>query len=151
MLIENNEAFLSELTKLFHQNQAKDGSLYLTMKRYDGRTKPIPRKRDPSKDRKSKGKGPQKGGKQPTAAAAPSSSSSSTSAPPSSLEYKCLIRAQMGKKKISTVIAAKDVNKFQLAYSNLLKGNLYGLKKKVDKKKADAKCPGSGSKAKATQ
>ncbi|KAG0421796.1 hypothetical protein HPB47_002335 [Ixodes persulcatus] len=53
-------------------------------------------------------------------------------------EYKCLLRAHGGPKKISTVINAKDVNRFQLAYANLLKGNIDGLKKK-DKKKSTAK------------
>ncbi|XP_026273620.1 signal recognition particle 14 kDa protein [Frankliniella occidentalis] len=41
----------------------------------------------------------------------------------------CLIRATLRNKTISTVVAPKDVNKFQLAYSSLLKGNLDGLKK----------------------
>ncbi|KAH7972229.1 hypothetical protein HPB52_009764 [Rhipicephalus sanguineus] len=53
-------------------------------------------------------------------------------------EYKCLLRAHAGPNKISTVINAKDVNRFQLAYANLLKGNIDGLKKK-DKKKSTAK------------
>jgi len=109
MLIENNETFLSELTKFFQKNQNK--AIYLTMKRYDGRVKPKTCKEVIQQ------------------------------APPQ--EYKCLIKVKTGKKKISTIVNAKDVNKFQLAYTNLLKGNLYGLKKK-DKKK------GSG-KSKATQ
>ncbi|KAH9417467.1 RNA-binding signal recognition particle subunit srp14 [Dermatophagoides pteronyssinus] len=50
-------------------------------------------------------------------------------------QYKCLIRVHDRTRKISIIVSAKDVNKFQQAYSNLLKGNLYGLKKK-DKKKA---------------
>ncbi|RWS08422.1 signal recognition particle 14 kD protein-like protein [Dinothrombium tinctorium] len=97
MLLEN-ETFLSELTNLFSINRSKGGSLYITVKRYDGRTKPKPR---------------------------------SAQTP---VENKCLIRAHIGQKKISTVVNAKDVNKFQLAYSNLLKGNFYGLKKRVKKK-----------------
>ncbi|XP_046402216.1 signal recognition particle 14 kDa protein [Ischnura elegans] len=54
-------------------------------------------------------------------------------------EYLCLMRATLGNKKISTVVHPKDVNKFQQAYCNLLKGNLDGLKKlKKSKKKAKA-------------
>ncbi|XP_034251282.1 signal recognition particle 14 kDa protein isoform X2 [Thrips palmi] len=44
-------------------------------------------------------------------------------------EYLCLIRAKCGSKTISTVVPSKDVSKFQMAYSTLLKGNLDGLKK----------------------
>jgi signal recognition particle subunit SRP14 len=128
MLIENNETFLSELTKLFNQNQTNGKSLYLTMKRYDGRTKPLPRAKS-SPDYKPKRK--------------PNKQTATTSSSSTSAENKCLIRAQIGNKKISTVIAAKDINKFQLAYSSLLKGNLYGLKKR-DKKTTSSKTGGSG-------
>ncbi|XP_017778094.1 PREDICTED: signal recognition particle 14 kDa protein [Nicrophorus vespilloides] len=48
---------------------------------------------------------------------------------PEPSEYMCLIRAQSRSKKIATVINQKDINKFQVAYSSLLKGNLDGLKK----------------------
>ncbi|CAH0551276.1 unnamed protein product [Brassicogethes aeneus] len=44
-------------------------------------------------------------------------------------EHMCLVRAKFRSKKIATVIHQKDVNKFQVAYSSLLKGNLDGLKK----------------------
>ncbi|KAH7942479.1 hypothetical protein HPB49_024520 [Dermacentor silvarum] len=108
MVLLENESFLSELTKLF-QKYRSSGSVYITMKRYDGKTKPKPR--------------------QEKLAANPIQ-------PPA--EYKCLLRAHAGPNKISTVINAKDVNRFQLAYANLLKGNIDGLKKK-DKKKSTAK------------
>lgn len=73
---------MSELTLLFEKSRTSKGkSIYLTMKRYDGRIKPKP-----------------KSEKNPTQTS----------------EYKCLIRASLGKKKISTVISARDVNKFQL-------------------------------------
>ncbi|RWS23638.1 Signal recognition particle protein-like protein [Leptotrombidium deliense] len=107
-----NETFLSELTNFFAANRDKGGSLYITLKRYDGRTKPTPQK---SK----------------TEAGKSTANTASSSQP---VEHKCLIRAHLGKRKISTVVNAKDVNKFQLAYSNLLKGNFYGLKKRVKKK-----------------
>ncbi|XP_076463844.1 signal recognition particle 14 kDa protein-like [Babylonia areolata] len=60
-------------------------------------------------------------------------------------EYKCLIRATLGNRKLSTVINHKDVTKFQMAYGNLLKANIDGLKKK-DKKSARGK-----NKSKSTQ
>nr|CAH7742251.1 unnamed protein product [Callosobruchus chinensis] len=41
----------------------------------------------------------------------------------------CLVRAKFRSKTIATIIHQKDVNKFQVAYSSLLKGNLDGLKK----------------------
>ncbi|KAK2140136.1 hypothetical protein LSH36_1471g00000 [Paralvinella palmiformis] len=77
------------------------------MKRYDGLTKPKPRKGRPQ--------------------------------PPEPSEYKCLIRASLGNSKISTVINQKDVNKFHLAYANLIKGNMDGLKKKEKKGKSKSK------------
>lgn len=66
--------------------------MYITMKRWDGRTKPVPAKRS-SRSHK------------------PVSRSRSNSI---TGENKCILRAQIGDKKISTVISAKDVNKFQL-------------------------------------
>ncbi|KAK9702185.1 Signal recognition particle 14kD protein [Popillia japonica] len=48
---------------------------------------------------------------------------------PESQEHMCIVRAKSRTKKISTVIHQKDINKFQVAYSSLLKGNLDGLKK----------------------
>lgn len=48
---------------------------------------------------------------------------------PEPSEHMCLIRAKLRSKKIATVIHQKDVNKFQVAYSSLLKGNIDGLKK----------------------
>merc|ERR1711976_1106247 len=112
MVLLENEQFLSELTRLFQKGRTS-GSISLTMKRYDGRTKPKPREGRPQ--------------------------------PPEPSEYKCLIRATLGKNKLSTVVLQKDVNKFQLAYANLLKGNMDGLKKK-EKSKSKSK---SKNKAKA--
>ncbi|KAK3094092.1 hypothetical protein FSP39_024062 [Pinctada imbricata] len=111
MVLLENDTFLSELTKLFQKGKSS-GSLSLTMKRYDGRTKPEPRK----------------------------------GSLPEPHEYKCLVRATLGNKKISTVINQKDVNKFQMAYANVLKGNMDGLKKKDKKSAAKGK-----TKSKATQ
>ncbi|XP_064484350.1 signal recognition particle 14 kDa protein-like [Ornithodoros turicata] len=108
MVLLENDSFLCELTKLF-QKYRTTGSVYVTMKRYDGKVKPKPR---------------------------PERLASNPVQPPA--EYKCLLRAHAGNKKISTVINAKDVNKFQQAYVNLLKANIDGLKKK-DKKKSTTK------------
>lgn len=102
--------FLTELTRLF-QKCRTSGSVYITLKKYDGRTKPIPRKGHVE-------------GFEPA-------------------DNKCLLRATDGKKKISTVVSSKEVNKFQMAYSNLLRANMDGLKKKDKKSK--------NKKSKATQ
>lgn len=88
--------FLSELTKLFNANQSRPSSLYITMKRYDGRTKPHPKPKNKS-DPKYKPRRPRQ----------------KSESNPVKDENKCLIRAQIGNKKISTVIAARDINKFQ--------------------------------------
>ncbi|XP_045465435.1 signal recognition particle 14 kDa protein [Harmonia axyridis] len=48
---------------------------------------------------------------------------------PEPQEHMCLIRAKSGSKKLATIIKQKDINKFQVAYSNLIRGNLDGLKK----------------------
>ena len=77
------------------------------MKRYDGRTKRNPRKPN---DKPKKGSKCQVGDLRPE-------------------EYKCLIRARLGDRKISAVIGQKEMNKFQQSYSNLIKGNIIGLKK----------------------
>ncbi|CAM5122075.1 unnamed protein product [Eretmochelys imbricata] len=110
MVLLESEQFLTELTRLF-QKCRTSGSVYITLKKYDGRTKPIPRKGHVE-------------GFEPA-------------------DNKCLLRATDGKKKISTVVSSKEVNKFQMAYSNLLRANMDGLKKKDKKSK--------NKKSKATQ
>jgi signal recognition particle subunit SRP14 len=45
------------------------------------------------------------------------------------------LRATDGKKKGSTVVCSKEVNKFQMAYSNLLRANVDGLKNRDKKNK----------------
>lgn len=111
MLQTNQDSFLSELSKIFESGRQLNKSVWVTMKRYDGRTKRNPRKFN-DKPRK------------------PSKSTSSPSQQEQVAEYKCLIRARTGAKKVSAAIGQKDVNKFQTSYSNLIKGNIYGLKKK---------------------
>ncbi|XP_053142883.1 signal recognition particle 14 kDa protein [Hemicordylus capensis] len=102
MVLLESEQFLTELTRLF-QKCRTTGSVYITLKKYDGRTRPIPRKGHVE-------------GFEP-------------------VDNKCLLRATDGKKKISTVVSSKEVNKFQMAYSNLLRANMDGLKKKDKKSK----------------
>ncbi|XP_072425348.1 signal recognition particle 14 kDa protein isoform X2 [Chiloscyllium punctatum] len=103
MVLLESDSFLTELTRLF-QKCRTTGSIYLTMKKYDGRTKPVPRKGNPD-----------------------------TFEP---ADNKCLLRATDGKKKISTVISSKEVNRFQMAYSNLLRAHMDGLKKKDKRSKS---------------
>ncbi|KAK2174457.1 hypothetical protein NP493_801g02019 [Ridgeia piscesae] len=97
MVLLENDAFLTELTKLFQKSKSS-GSLNITMKKYDGRTKPKPRE--------------------------------GHTQVPDAAEHKCLIRATLANKKLSTVVSQRDMNKFQLAYANVLKANMDGLKKK---------------------
>ncbi|XP_039597578.1 signal recognition particle 14 kDa protein [Polypterus senegalus] len=103
MVLLENDSFLTELTRLF-QKCRTSGSVYITLKKYDGRTKPVPRKGHPE-----------------------------TFEP---ADNKCLLRATDGKKKITTVVSSKEVIKFQMAYSNLLRAHMDGLKKKDKKSKS---------------
>ncbi|CAF0907560.1 unnamed protein product [Rotaria sordida] len=117
MLLENDN-FLLELTKLFQQQRVKNsGSLSLIMKRYDGRTKPKPKL---TKKQRLEQK---------------SSSISHPTTHETVVEYKCLVRAVYGSKKLSTIVSSKDINRFQLAYANLLKANMDTLKKKAKENK----------------
>uniref|UniRef100_A0A3Q3J685 Signal recognition particle 14 kDa protein n=1 Tax=Monopterus albus TaxID=43700 RepID=A0A3Q3J685_MONAL len=43
MVLLENDSFLTELTRLF-QKCRTSGSVVITLKKYDGRTKPVPRK-----------------------------------------------------------------------------------------------------------
>ncbi|XP_062379211.1 signal recognition particle 14 kDa protein [Sardina pilchardus] len=101
MVLLENDSFLTELTRLF-QKCRTSGSVVLTLKKYDGRTKPVPRKGSEFEPN----------------------------------DNKCLLRASDGKKKISTVVSSKEVIKFQMAYSNLLRAHIDGLKKKDKKSKS---------------
>ncbi|THD22730.1 Signal recognition particle 14 [Fasciola gigantica] len=98
-MLLDNDTFLTNLNKLFVQSK-NGGSLYITMKRYDGRTKPVPRK------------GPK------------------TTEVATSQENSCLFRVTLGNQKISTVVHPKDMNRFNQAYSILLKASMDGLKKR---------------------
>ncbi|CAM8882396.1 hypothetical protein QQ045_019198 [Rhodiola kirilowii] len=58
------------------------------------------------------------------------------------IEYRCLVRASDGKKKIATSLGAKDYQRFQASYTTILKARMTSLKKRERKEKrkaADAK------------
>jgi signal recognition particle subunit SRP14 len=120
MLLEN-DLFLSKLTLMFDKSRTK-GHVSLCMKRYryDGRNRPDPKPRKYGK----------KNSKQQYLAKLPPPSEP----PHEPSEYMCLIRAVLNNEKISTVVHAKDVNRFQLAYCNLLKSNMDGLKRQKKQK-----------------
>lgn len=88
------------MSKLFASNQSKGGSIYITMKRIDNSKKPTPRPIKPSKKKKKQTKQPQSQPKQDETSTKPN-------------ENMCLIRVHNNTRKISTVVNAKDVNKFQ--------------------------------------
>ncbi|XP_032755490.1 signal recognition particle 14 kDa protein-like [Rattus rattus] len=108
MVLLESEQFLTELTRLF-QKCRSSGSVFITLKKYDGCTKPIPQKSSVE-------------GLEPA-------------------KNKCLLRATDGKRKISTVGSSEEVNKFQMAYSNLLRANMNGLKKRDKKNKSKKSKP----------
>lgn len=105
MVLLENEQFLTELTR-FYEKAKQSGTVLTSMKRYDGRTKPNPRA----------------GSKRAAALAAQAESGESH-------DYKCLIRASMGSRKIRTVVQSRDMNKFQQQYSLLMRAYIE-LKKK---------------------
>ena len=122
MLLEGDQ-FLSRLTLMFDMSRTK-GDVQLTMKRYNGRTKPTPRIDRMTLAEKGKSQGRGKKNTQPEYKYRSDSSSLEYSG-----DYMCLIRAVYKNKKISCVVQARDINKFQLAYSSLLKSNMDGLKR----------------------
>ena len=115
MVLMENDQFLTELT-LLYQKCRTSGTVYVTMKKYDGQTKPTPKDRlNSQKTIKYK------------------------CAPETSVEGLCLIRATDGKTKLTTHVSAKDINKFQMAYTGILRANIDGLKKHGKKKKSATK------------
>jgi signal recognition particle subunit SRP14 len=109
------------------------------MKRYEGKTKPEPRTQH------EKGYKPIKRSHTLSESSARRDSTGDVNQ-----ENKCLIRAALNKKKISTIVSAKEMNRFQVAYSNLLKGNLHGIKKKEKKVRVTGKPSPKGT-SKATR
>eukprot|EP00250_Pteridium_aquilinum_P002326 c12523_g1_i1 orf=196-546(+) len=54
-------------------------------------------------------------------------------------EYRCLARATDGKKNFSTLLSAKDHQRFQMAYATVLKAHMDALKKREKKDKKEKK------------
>ncbi|VDM62259.1 unnamed protein product [Angiostrongylus costaricensis] len=101
MTLLSNEEFLSQLGRMYMDARlGGPKSVYVTMKPYDGRTKPQPKNADSQLDCN-----------------------------------KCLFRAKLGKRRISTVVSSKEVNKFHLAYVSVLRANMDNLERR---KKTDA-------------
>ena len=51
---------------------------------------------------------------------------------------RCLYRATNGSKKISTVVTAGDISRFQASYSAVVRGSMSSLKKRAKKTKGEA-------------
>ena len=105
MVLVDNETFVNNVTLLFSTTKYQ-GTVFITMKQYHGETKPKPR-----------------------------NLKSSDPNPHATGEPRCLFRATNGKKKYSTVVMHKDVNKFQQVYATLLRANIDNLKKRDKAKK----------------
>ncbi|ROT80191.1 Signal recognition particle 14 kDa protein [Penaeus vannamei] len=84
---------------MFH-NSRKEGQVSVTVKRYDGRTRPYPKPRKLKNGKMSK-----------------------VEPLPEPEEYSCLLRAKTRDKKISTVVSAADALKFQLQFAQFLQRN----------------------------
>ncbi|KAI6213206.1 CMP/dCMP-type deaminase domain-containing protein [Aphelenchoides besseyi] len=99
------DQFLKELNAFYQKSRAGGPkAVTLTIKPYDGRTKPTPR---PEKQPKT----------------------------PPKTENLCLARAKLGNKSISTVIHAKEVNRFHITYMGMLKEHMDTLKRREKEKK----------------
>eukprot|EP01098_Paradermamoeba_levis_P008592 TRINITY_DN355_c0_g1_i3.p1 TRINITY_DN355_c0_g1~~TRINITY_DN355_c0_g1_i3.p1 ORF type:complete len:114 (-),score=44.95 TRINITY_DN355_c0_g1_i3:22-363(-) len=101
MVLLENEPFLAQLNDLCQKSKSK-GTVFLSFKKYNG--KPVSKKKE-KEDAKDKKKETNTGDQ-------------------------CLIRAVSGDSKISTILKAKDLARFQLNISNVLKNNMDTLKKK---------------------
>merc|ERR1712046_307693 len=52
------------------------------------------------------------------------------------IDNKCLVRAVIGKVKISTLVTMEDQGRFQVQFANIMKVQMDALKKKEKKKEA---------------
>jgi len=124
MVLLTNDAFLTELARLFQKSKSKgSGTVSVSMKRYDGRTGPEVKKKKvdkpvPKKVAKLKAAAMKKDRPLGTAG--------------------CIVRAALTNKKISTVVVSDDVTKFQLIYCSILRSSMDSLKK-VKKAKSKSK------------
>ncbi|CAI5474695.1 unnamed protein product [Closterium sp. Yama58-4] len=103
MLLEP-DPFLNELTKLYERHKGA-GTVWVTLKRSNLRKKP-------------------KGGAQKAGADDVEEDESSAA------EYRCVVRATDGKRKISTLLGPREHAKFQAAYALVLKAHMDSLKRK---------------------
>jgi len=107
MVLLELDPFLNELTKLYEQTK-KSGTVWVTLKRS-------------TLQRQKKRK-----------------TNAETSAPvPEPSEFRCLVRATDGKKKISCSLTAKDHQRFQTSYATVLKAHMDSLKRKEKKDKKE--------------
>ncbi|DBA65899.1 hypothetical protein WJX79_001045 [Trebouxia sp. C0005] len=59
--------------------------------------------------------------------------------PDTAAEYRCLVRASDGKKKITTEISPKEQGRFQMSYATILRAHMDALKKREKSKKPVSK------------
>ncbi|KAG0565221.1 hypothetical protein KC19_8G174700 [Ceratodon purpureus] len=109
MVLLELDPFLNELTKLY-ENTKKSGTVWVTLKRSTLQRQ---------KKRKTIEETPAK--------------------VPEPSEFRCLVRATDGKKKISCSLTAKDHLRFQTSYGTVLKAHMDSLKKKEKKDKKEKK------------
>ena len=121
---------------MFDKSRNK-GHVQLCMKRYDGRTKPHPRTDGGGKGKSTVATAKSLKTQKESSSQDQHKNRFESTSQENNGEYMCLIRAVLKSEKISTIVHAKDVNKFQMAYCNLLKSNIDGLKrqKKLKTKK----------------
>ncbi|CAD5233119.1 unnamed protein product [Bursaphelenchus xylophilus] len=120
MTLLEQHIFLNNLEKYFLKSrQGGPSAVRLTIKPYDGRTRPEPR----SEEKKQKlGKKARKTQKRKRAEEPPK-------------EDLCLVRAKVGSEHISTVLRAKEVNRFHIQYMGLLREHMNTLQKPAKEKK----------------
>ncbi|CAI5536217.1 unnamed protein product [Closterium sp. Naga37s-1] len=118
MLLEP-DPFLNELTKLYERHKGA-GTVWVTLKRSNLRKKP-------------------KGGEKKAGGDDVEEDESSAA------EYRCVVRATDGKRKISTLLGPREHAKFQAAYALVLKAHMDSLKRKEkrERKKMKPSAPAS--------
>jgi len=125
MVYLDNDSFLNELVRMFSQSKVKgNGTVYVTMKKFDGTKTPS---------------NPSTSGKAVKTKASDKKKKSQKATEESAPVHACLIRAKLQSRKLTTLVAGKDVNKFQLAYCSVLRGNMDALKKTKKNKSKSAK------------
>ncbi|CAG8448090.1 7470_t:CDS:2 [Scutellospora calospora] len=126
-MISDNDAFLTQLTRLFENVKPTTKKIHLTMKRQTWQPKGS-RNAESAKELKNKILEKKVDDK----------------------EYPLVIRATCGKNKIKTVVNPSDSDKFYTAYSNILKVHMDSMKKKEKKKGERTKAKKKIRKVKAT-